>query len=79
MDLKLAFCYNEWASFLKIIRDDRKKNVLNLGTCPKLADPPPPHNTLGTQKFRNILLDEFGNIDFGITHFCNPQGPKLGG
>ena len=37
----------------------QKKNVQNLGTCPKLsAPPPPPHTTLGTQKFRNILLFE---------------------
>ena len=41
--------------------------------------------TLGTQKFRNILLfedpplDEFGNIDFGITRCFDSQGPKLGG
>ena len=47
---------------------------------------PPPHTTLGTQKFRNILLfetppplDEFGNIDFGITRCFDSQGPKLGG
>ena len=39
------------------------------------------HTTLGTQKFRNILLFEnkFGNIDFGITHCFDSQGPKLGG
>ena len=55
-----------------------KKNVQNLGTCPKLSDPPP-HTTLGTKKFRNILLDEFGNIDFDISHCFDSHSPKLGG
>ena len=58
------------------------QNVQNLGTCPELSNP---SHHLGTQKFRNILLfedpplDEFGNIDFGITHCFDSQGPKLGG
>ena len=65
----------KWSKSLKPVRDDSKnKKVKNLGTWPKLGGPPPPHTTLGTQKFRNILLfedppppHEFGNIDFGIT------------
>ena len=50
-----------------------------------LLNAPHPTHTLGTQKFRNILLfedsplDEFWNIDFGITCCFDSQGPKLGG
>ena len=64
-----------------------QKNLQNLGTRLKLSDPTPPNTTLGTQKFRNILLfedspsllDEFGNTDFGISPCFDSQGHKLWG
>ena len=37
------------------------------------------HKSLGTFYFLKTPLDEFGNIDFGITHCFDSQGLKLGG